>query len=93
MDVTQLLENRSLLFSENLQLVSKRDKMFQALILKKKSYFGQKTVQNWPFWIEMPKTGGFSHFFAIRSLKFSNFFTKPSLWSLKKGRFPIFWEN
>ena len=39
----------------------------------------------------MPKNGGFSHFFAIRSLEFANFFgTKPSLWSQKKMTFSYF---
>ena len=76
--VTRLLENRSLLFSETLQLVNaciSKTKMFQALFWKKFPFcpFWPKTVQNWPFWPKMTKNVGFPHFFAIHSLEFANF--------------------
>ena len=35
----------------------------------------------------------FRIFFAICSLEFAHFCTKPSLWSRKKLIFRIFWEN
>ena len=75
--VTRLLENRSLLFSETFQLVKacKCEKNVPSAFLKKFPFcpFWPKTVQNWPFWAKMPKNGGFSHFFTIRSLEFCNF--------------------
>ena len=51
--------------------------------------FWPKTFQKSPFWPKMPKNEGFSHFFAILSLEFANFCTKPSIWS-QKIRFHIF---
>ena len=61
--VTLLLENRSLLFSETLQLVRacKCEKNVPSAFLKKFPFcrFWPKTVQNCPFWPKIPKNGGF----------------------------------
>ena len=69
---TLLLENRSLLFSETLQLVRacKCEKNFPRAFLKKFPFcpFWPKTVQIWSFWPKMSKHGGFSHFLVSRRL-------------------------
>ena len=96
--VTLLLENRSLLFSETLQLVRacKREKNVPSAFFEKNSrfaHFGQKLSKIGHFGPKFPKIEVFHIFFAIRSLEFANFSTKPSLWSRKKSRFCIFWEN
>ena len=74
---TRLLENRPLLFSETLQLVRacKREKNIPSPFLKNSSFahFGQNCLKL-AFLPKMPKNGGFSHFFAICSLEFCNFF-------------------
>ena len=72
--VTLFLGNHSLLFSETLLFVraSKRKKNVPSAFLKKIPFLA-KNAQN----------GGFSHFFAIHSLEFANFCTKPSIQSRK----------
>ena len=45
-------------------------------------YCHKITVQNWPFWAEMSKNGGF-HIFQNRLLEISNFCTKLSNWNKK----------
>ena len=79
----------SLLFLKlcsQLGLVSMR-KMSQALLPF--CTFWPKIVQNCDFGPKCPKME-VSHFFAIRSLEFRNFCTKPSLWSRKKMTFSHF---
>ena len=75
--VTQSLENRSLLFSEILQLVRacKRDKNVSSAFLKKFrfAHFGQEMSKIGPFGPKCPKMEVFCIFFAIRSLEFPNF--------------------
>ena len=83
MYVMRLLENRSLLFSETLQLVRacKRDKNVQSDFLKNSrfAHFGQKLSKIDLFGSKCAKMEVFLNFFATRSLEFGNFCTKPSL--------------
>ena len=67
-------------------------KMFQPLFCKKLPFcpLWPKNFQNWPFWPKMPKNGGFSHFFAIRSIEF---FALSLVFVVRKMTFSYFLEK
>ena len=94
--VTLLLENRSLLFSETLQLVRpcKCEKNVPSAFLKKNpgfAHFGQKLSKIGHFGPKCPKMEVF-HIFFSQSVHYNLiiFCTKPSLWSRKKITFSYF---
>ena len=96
--VTQFLENRSLLFSETLQLVRacKRDKNVPSAFLKKNPV-SPILAKNCPKLAFLAQNAQKWRFFAFLSQSVHQnlliFCTKPSLWSRKKRHFRIFWEN
>ena len=96
--VTRFLGNRSLIFSETLQLVRacrcEKNVPSAFLIMFTVLAILAKNCPIWPFLAKNDQNGGFWHFFSITAHQnFLIFCSKHSLWSLKIITFSFFGEN